>query len=280
MDAPLVAVAWLWMFSRLYYVKYQDPFVYWLLAGAVWLIYVVDRLRDAANEDPELRERHEFHWRHRKIFKVLVAAVAVACLVGFVLGVPVALVWDWPRGFPFSLAALAHALLTHGFIVVFLTACYFVVSQRSGNGMDSVLFKNALAALTFAFGTAIGAHFYTSEGVFAMMGSFEALGFAFLCLMNLNAIDLWEREEIAGEDLEVRDFLLTLPLLIIGFISLLAATFWHDYHKPFYYSMLLASAGLLSLDHFRARLSARLLRVLADVALLLPLPIFWFWFEN
>jgi hypothetical protein len=44
--------------------------------------------------------------------------------------------------------------------------------------------------------------------------------------------------------------------------------------------MLLASAALLALDHFRARFTARILRVLADVALLLPLPIFWFWFRN
>ena len=280
LDAPLVAVAWLWMFSRLYYVKYQDPAVYWLLGGVVWIIYVTDRLRDVKNGDSELRERHLFLWEHRRLFTGLVAVVTVACIVGFFLGVPPAIIWDWPRGYPFSLEAFSAALMTHGMIVLFLAACFFVVGHRQGPGMDSALFKNALGALTFAFGTAIGAHFYTFEGVVGMIFSFEALGFAFLCLMNLNAIDLWEREEKQGEDYPLRDFMLTLPLLVIGFISLLAAHFWHEYQKPFYYSMLVASAALLMLDHFRAQLSARLLRVLSDVALLLPLPIFWFWFKN
>ena len=280
LDAPLVAVAWLWMFSRLYYVKYQDPAVYWLLGAIVWVIYVMDRIRDVENGDSELRERHHFLWKNRRVFLSLVGLVSLGCVVGFFLGVPPAIVWDWPKGYPFSLEALAAALMTHGAVVVFLAACFFVVGQRQGPGMDSAVFKNVLAALTFAYGTAIGAHFYTSEGVFGMVFSFEALGFAFLCLMNLNAVDLWEREKKSGEDFPQRDFLLTLPLLVIGFMSLLAATFWHEYQKPFYYAMLVASAALLMLDHFRSQLSERVLRVLADVALLLPLPIFWFWFEN
>lgn len=280
LDAPLVALAWLWMFSRFYYVRYQDPAVYWLLGAMVWVVYVLDRIRDVQNGDSELRDRHHFLWKNRKIFRSLVVVVILACIVGFLLGIPVAMVWDWPQGFPAGLAGFASAVFTHGFLVLFLAACFFAVGYRPGPGMDSVLFKNVLAALTFSFGTAMGAHFYTSEGVLGMVTSFEALGFAFLCLMNLNAIDLWEREENAEKDHPARDFLLTLPLLVIGFISLLAATFWHEHQKPFFYSMLVASAALLMLDHFRLQLSARLLRVLADVALLLPLPIFWFWFKN
>lgn len=268
------------MFSRLYYVKYQDPAVYWLLGGMVWVIYVIDRLRDARNGDEEIRERHQFHWRYRKVFIPLVVLVFLACVAGFFIGVPTAMLWYWPSGFPTTLAAFSEAVFTHGFFVIFLAACFFAVGHRNGPGFESVLFKNALAALTFAFGTAMGAHFYTYHGLVSMIFSFEALGFAFLCLMNLNGIDLWEREEKRGEDLPLRDFVLTLPLLLIGFVSLLAATFWHEYRKPFYYSMLLASGGLLILDHFRSRIPARLLRVLADVALLLPLPIFWFWFKN
>ena len=268
------------MFSRLYHVKYQDPAVYWLLGGMVWVIYVLDRIRDSKIEGAELRDRHRFLWKYRRVFLSLAVLTTIACVAGFLLGVPVAMLWDWPRGFPLSLVGIVNAVFTHGVLVLFLSACFFVVGHRQGQGMDSVLFKNLLAALTFSFGTALGAHFYTSEGVLGMVTSFEALGFAFLCLMNLNAIDLWEREEKGGGDLPLRDFILTLPLLVIGFISLLAATFWHEYQKPFYYAMLVASAGLLMLDHFRARVSARLLRVLADVALLLPLPIFWLWFKN
>ena len=246
----------------------------------VWAIYVLDRIGDARNRDPEIRERHRFHWRYRKILVPLVILVVMGCILGFVVGVPTAILYYWPYGIPNSLPAVAEAVFTHGFFVLFLTACFFVVSQSQGRSMESLVFKNSIAALTFAFGTAIGAHFYTGNGLLSMLISFEALGFAFLCLMNLNAIDLWEREEKAGEDYASRDYLLSLPLLVIGFLSLLAASFWHEYRKPFYYSMLVASASLLMLDHFRTRFSARLLRVLADVALLMPLPIFWFWFKN
>lgn len=126
----------------------------------------------------------------------------------------------------------------------------------------------------------MGAHFYRLEGVPGMLVSFVVLSFAFLCLMNLNAIDLWEHEKKTGEEVDVREFVLTLPLLVISFVSLLAAMFWDAYQKPFHYSVLVASAALLMLDHFRERLSRELLRVLADVALLLPLPIFWWWFNT
>lgn len=268
------------MFSRLYHIEVKDPAVYLILGGMVWAIYVLDRMRDAQNGDSELRDRHRFLWQRRRVFLSLAALVFVGCVAGFLLGVPPRILWDWPRGYPLSLEGISYAVLTHGSLVVFLAVCFFVASHRQGPGMEFAFFKNALAALTFSFGTAMGAHFYTHGSVIDMVLSFEALGFAFLCLMNLNAIDLWEREELAGEDSALRDVLLTLPLLLIGFISLLAATFWHEYQKPFYYSMLLASAALLMLDHFRVRFSARLLRVLADVALLLPLPIFWLWFKN
>ena len=280
------------MFTRLWYVKYQDPAVYWILGAIVWVIYVVDRIRDAkGGKGAELRERHYFSWTYRKPLLALVTLVMIGCIVGFFLGVPVAMLWDWPRGFPTGapgvpilayLVAFWRAMMTHGVVVLIFAVGFFIVGrkQKEDAPIDSVLLKNSLAALTFSFGTAMGAHFYTSRGIFDMVFSYEALAFALLCLMNLNAIDLWEREEKKGEDYASREFLLTLPLLVLGFCSLFAAGFWHEYRKPFYYSLLLASAALLMLDHYRVIFSARLLRVLADVALLLPLPIFWLWFRN
>lgn len=281
----------MWMFSQFWYVSYQDPAVYWILGAIVWVIYVSDRIRDAKHGNRELRERHHFHWKYRKPLTALIILVTLACLVAFPLGVPTAMLWDWPRGFPLGepgvpatgyFFAFSQAVFTHGVVTLLFAAGFFLVSksQKEEQAIDSVLLKNCLAALAFAFGTAMGAHFYTYRGVLEMVLSFEALAFALLCLMNLNAIDLWEREEKRGEDIDSRDMLLSLPLLVLGFLSLIAASFWHEYRKPFYYSMLLSSAGLLMLDHFRTFLSARLMRVLADVALLLPLPIFWLWFRN
>lgn len=289
LDAPVVAMVWLWIFAKLWRFPYVDTAVYWVLGGLVWVIYVVDRVLDAkeAGED-RLRERHRFHWRHRKIFLGLAGLVFLACLGGYFFGVPTRILWNWPKVnldmngpllFVQFVAALIQAVFTHGFVVMICGAGFFLFGRGQEVAMDSKILKNALAALTFAYGTASGAHFYYLEGPTQMIYSFEVLAFGLLCLMNLNAIDLWEREAKRGEEFDYREFVLNLPLLVLGFVSILAAIFWEDYQKPFHYSVLLASAALLMLDRYRAMLSVRLLRVLADVALLVPVPIFWWWFR-
>jgi len=59
-----------------------------LLALAAWAVYIADRLLDAragfrSGNLNALRERHRFHWRHRRIFVplALLAAAAAACIV-------------------------------------------------------------------------------------------------------------------------------------------------------------------------------------------------------
>lgn len=277
------------MFTKFWYIRVIDPAVYWVLFGSVWMIYVVDRIRDAWKKGGKGELRHEFHWRHRKILLFLVALVFIGCVFGFLTGIPTTMVWNWPRGYPGDgmnpqglqlLIAIFISLVTHGGIVLLFTAAFFLVGKNSEEGVENAVIKNVFAALTFAFGTASGAHFYQLHGPLPMLYSFEVLAFAFVCLLNLNAIDIWEEEDgYQEEGIGVRDFALTLPLLVIGFLSLLAAHFWDAYRKPFFYSILVASAALLMLDRYRNRLSKNLLRVLADVALLLPLPIFWFWFR-
>jgi len=279
LDAPLVAVAWLWMFRRFYHVRYQDPSVYWLLFGAVWAIYVFDRLGDVRRNPSLQRGRHHFHWRWRYVFLPLALLVALAIPVGALFGLPVSMFWHGPLSLPETASGWIYALMAHGPLVLMFTVLFFLVSRIAGESLEGQICKNAVAAFTFSLGTAMGAHYYTYESPIGMVVSFEALGFAFLCFMNLNAIEFWEREEQQQGDIPRREFMVSIPLLAMGFISLLAATFGHEYHKPFHYSLLLASAGLIMLDHFRTRLSATLMRVLADVVLILPLPVFWFWFK-
>ena len=45
--------------------------------------------------------------------------------------------------------------------------------------------------------------------------------------------------------------------------------------RPFYYAVLIATALLFVLNRQRARFSMDALRVLADVALIAPFPVFW-----
>ena len=63
LDAPLVAVAWLGMFAKTWQVVWFPKTIYLLVAGVVWIIYVVDRLLDARIHPEDLvsdKPRHRF----------------------------------------------------------------------------------------------------------------------------------------------------------------------------------------------------------------------------
>ncbi|MDB4553977.1 hypothetical protein N9012_05970 [Akkermansiaceae bacterium] len=70
LDAPLVALAWAWMFSNAWGVV-SVPWQLWATLGvSVWIVYVLDRIVDASREgDAKLLDaRHHFHRRHSKVF--------------------------------------------------------------------------------------------------------------------------------------------------------------------------------------------------------------------
>ena len=81
LDAPTVAVTWLWGFAWVAHLHVDWP-VPVLLAAVTWSIYVFDRLFDARaglqlTGPTALRDRHYFHWRHRRVLFPL--ALAAAC---------------------------------------------------------------------------------------------------------------------------------------------------------------------------------------------------------
>jgi len=105
----------------------------------------------------------------------------------------------------------------------------------------------------------------------------EVWVFGALCMMNITAIDLWERADQAEneEDAYSHEATLTLGLIILAGGSLVFAAMYADqYSKPFFYSVMVSAAALQLINHYRDRFSMNAQRVLADVALLVPLPIF------
>ena len=92
LDAPLVAVAWLYMFAKTWRVQYLPWVAYISLGLMVWLIYVVDRLLDASmggSSSEKLEARHEFHREHRRAFTILAGIAGVVALVLVITGMPV-----------------------------------------------------------------------------------------------------------------------------------------------------------------------------------------------
>jgi len=274
LEAPLVAVAWLYMFARAWGVTYLPAGVYFGLGLAVWLIYVVDRwidlrMRDAG--DPALGRRHQFHARHWRWFGIAVVAV-LGVLVWVVFGV-------LPMEF-FLTYAIPGGLMVVGFFAMVLLG--------PGGGRIPYL-RNILAGFAFGYGTAMMAHlFVPALGAGDMIWSREMLSFAVLCVLNISAIHLWEHSR-HSDDPEVKaadEMALTLPLTLLAGFALVFA--WFDNPsmfrgtpgsvesptRPFFYAILISAALLQVINRTRRRFSLDQLRALADGAMLVPLPLF------
>jgi len=269
LDAPLVAVAWLHVFSKTWRL-YLPWAVYVSLALAVWVIYVADRLLDVSmleSNPSRLEPRHRFHRDHRKVFRFALAAAALTTVAMVVTMMPV---------------AIFKYLLIGGVLV----AGFFGLSMISTQDSQDVSHtKNVIAGITFAYGTAVMAHLYRYEfGIDAMLFSGEFICFAVLCILNISAIDLWEHAA-RSQDVEVKashELALTLPLMLLGFAALGFALADNDIMakpgdfstRPFFHAILTGVGLLYVLNRVRSRFSMDALRVLADVALLIPVLVF------
>lgn len=261
LDAPLVAVAWLWMFSKAWRVASFPSSLYWLVAVMVWAIYTVDRLLDgqvAGTAASNQSARHLFHARFRRLLWTGVVVAAVASLV--------------------LLGLLPTGLWFHGaFVLIFVVFYFVLVFLQEEEGVSYL--KNVLAGLAFAYGTAVGVHFYRPDSnLLYFLFSREVLVFAVLCILNITAIDLW----VAGRrsrDPEVErsfELLISLLLLILFLGSFFLAGQADQFSKPFFIAVMIAAGSLYAVNKVGNRISGEAQRVLADVAMLLPLPLFIF----
>ena len=263
LDAPLVALAWLHVFAKTWRLGYHPWEAYVTLGLAVWVIYVADRLLDVAmlgGASASLTPRHQFHRKYRKTFSVA-AAVALVVATGLVL------------------TKMPMTIYKHLLLGGVMTAGYFGLSMLSSQeASEAPLAKNILAGVTFAFGTAMMAHLYRWEyGLYDMIASREFVCFAVLCILNISAIDLWEHAS-RSTNLEIKaadELALTFPLTLLGGCSLVFASLENAQStRPFFYAVLTGAALLYILNRNRARFSLDTLRVLADVALLVPVLVF------
>lgn len=263
LDAPLVAMAWLYVFAKTWRLGYHPWEAYASLGLGVWIIYVSDRLLDASllhSGNERMEERHRFHWQHRKFFRTGLA-IAVVFTVGLVvLRMPM---------------AIYKHLLLGGVMVAGFFGLAMLASQETHEVPHA---KNILAGLTFAFGTAMMAHLYRYEyDIYDMFGSREFVCFAVLCILNISAIDLWEHAaRSADQETKASDELaLTLPLTLLGAASLAYALLdSQQSSRPFFYAILSGAGLLYALNRIRSRFRMETLRVLADVALLIPILVF------
>jgi hypothetical protein len=199
-DAPTVAVVWSLSFAWAAGVV-LPPWLPLLLALVTWTVYVADRLLDAraalrAGTIHRLRQRHRFHWRHRRI---LIPLALAACCAAFAM--VVALMSPTIRERNTVLAAAA---------IVYLTR----VHSRPGL-LTSRPARLRLLLLRFPLKELVVALLFTAACALPVFSRLPATNtawplaatvafFSLLAFVNCHAIEQWEcaasQHSVSGND--------------------------------------------------------------------------------
>jgi hypothetical protein len=262
LDAPTVAAVWSLAFAWATGIR-LPVWIPLLLGLTAWAVYIADRLLDAhtalrtANLN-NLRERHRFHHRHRRLLVpvAICAACAATCIVFTLMPAAVR-----ERNSALAVAGLAYFTGVHS------------ASRRSTLGFSSffpLVKKELLVGLLFTAACALPAFSRTAAqaGVSLWLLAVAAVFYALLAWLNCHAIDRWEaREQEPG----MPQIFPTACLL--AFTGLLLAVLVSSIEARF---AALVTAGAVSamllalLDRVRSRITPLALRVAADLALLTP----------
>ena len=299
LDAPIVAVAWLYMFARAWQVNYMGWESYLALGLAVWVVYVLDRLLDhrlRVPQDPLIGARHHFHNRFRVLLiSGVVAAIGVIAWVVFKV-LPSEIIIDYSNG---QRKIFFDVLFSYAGIGVMLVLLFFSMVMASSDQAEVPYMRNLVAGLAFGYGTAIMAHVHLpTRGVGDLLPSLNGAGgssvawevaaFCILCVLNITAIHLWEHSR-HSDDPEVKaadEMVLTVLLTILAGFAMVFAyrdnpglfkelpVGASEQRRPFFICILVSAALLQVLNRTRKRFSLDALRSLADMALVAPLPLY------
>ena len=258
LDAPTVAVAWSLGFAWAAGIR-LPVWVPVLLALSTWAVYIGDRLLDTRAalryaDLHSLRERHFFHWSHRRILAplALIAASAAAAII-FDL-IPAAL---RECDSALALAALAYFSGVHSF-------------RRLAAWRSPFLTKEFLVGVLFTTGCALPVLFrlhlpnQSNSSLWLLLAVVSF--FAAVAWLNCRAIDRWE-SLVTTSRIFISGTLLGISGLLLAVVSASI--------RPRVAALLTAgavSALLLALiDRRRDRLTLLALRAVADLVLLTPL---------
>jgi len=172
LDAPLVAVAWLWLFARTFRIPLQVGNGMALFLTA-WVIYLGDRLADSASlkTDSPKSLRQEFCGRYRALWIILLALVA---------------------GFDAYVIYRTTALETFivGGAVGDLSLIYLVLNHPLGLIWRSLPAKELMIGVLFAAGTLVA--LLPPPKTVPIGFAIAAVSFAALCALNCISIAGWE----------------------------------------------------------------------------------------
>ncbi|MDE3187302.1 MAG: hypothetical protein KGM96_07235 [Acidobacteriota bacterium] len=257
LDAPTVAVAWALAFAWAAGVR-LPAWVPVLLALGTWTVYISDRLLDARSSLRSgalhrLRERHFFHWRHRRVLlPVAVIAGAAAAAIIFIL-MPVVI---RERNSVLGVAALAYFSGVHS-------------RRRAPSWLGPALSKEFLVGVLFTAGCALPTltrmRLASAPGAAIWLMLAPVAFFAALAWLNCHAIERWESGRHAARIFTAAGLLACIGLLLATVFASI---------EPRAAALLAAGAAsallLALLDRARDRLTPLALRAAADLVLLTP----------
>jgi hypothetical protein len=253
LDAPTVAVVWSLSFAWAAGV-HLPRWVPVLLALGTWVVYVGDRLLDAraafcSVNLGALRERHFFHWRHRRVLAPCACCAAVLA-----------------AGIIFS--EMSPAIRDRNTVLAFAALAYFSgvhAPRMRPKTLPTFRSKELLVGVLFTAGCAFPVFVRIHVAVHGVIGLLIlAVFFAALAWLNCTAIDRWESPD--SSSVSSAAFALTAT----GLLTTLSFG-----HQPRICALIFAgsaSAALLSLlDLRRGRIAPLTLRCAADLVLLVPI---------
>jgi hypothetical protein len=264
LDAPLVAVSWQFFFASVFRMR-VPPSNYLALGLVVWVIYSVDRLFDARRlTSPKTAAlRHRFY--HDRFGPMLIITAVLAAVAGYL-----------------CLTALPARLFYFGMFMSIFVIVYFIHRLWVKGLMLVILPKEIFAGFVFAIGATLAGFVWTGEvslgGRPWVLVSPEVMWFGVLCALNCLAISIWERSSDVGNDANSVAQLwpgsARLFPALASAVALSAASyaFWQRGAAafPVFLAVALGAAAIALLACAADRLRAEVLRVLADLAVLLP----------
>lgn len=252
LDAPLVAVMWLFLFAKTWRVDYHPWEAYVALGLIAWTIRIAGKLLGSAMAGTEMK--------YRLTLKRAAILAGIAAVV---------------------LTVLSFSILVYNYLLVggLLVLAYFALELFAPKEGGEISYaRHAVRGIAFAFGVALVAHVYLGNlGIQQMITSREFICLAVLSLLASAATDLWSHsDQTADQEVKAADEItLSLPLTLLGAAALVFAVQNESMNaRPFFYGILTGAALLQVLNRMRSRFRMETLKVLTLVCLLAPGMIF------
>ena len=169
------------------------------------------------------------------------------------------------------------AVLKFGITISCLVGVYFIHRKWGSGALLGFIPREVFVGMVFAIGSTLLGHTWTGEVPEAFL-SISVIGFGLLCSMNCLAISVWEKEEDSFNDRSALaqlapkfpSFFPFISVMVFLIMSLVAC---YLYFSKDFFILLAASSGcgIISVMSFiESKISSCSLRILADVAVLVP----------